>query len=165
MSMALTTESFTLYKECLRQAIGDIMQTTCGVPVQSLDDDGGIATHEVIIGVISLVGDVELGVFIGLPKGTAPALVAKFAGFEVPFESPDMGDAVGEVANMLAGGVKNILDGKSIKVNISLPTVMRAENLQVLLQHSGPSAKLAFGSELGPLWVGISTGKSGGIVA
>jgi CheY-specific phosphatase CheX len=154
-----------LYKECLRQAIGDIMKTTCGVSVQPLGDDDGVATHEVIIGVISLVGDAEMSVFIGLPRGTAPALVAKFAGFEVPFESPDMGDAVGEVANMLAGGVKNILDGKSIKVNISLPTVMRAENLQVLLQHGGPSAKMGFGSELGSLWVGISTGKNGGFVA
>jgi CheY-specific phosphatase CheX len=165
MATALTTESFAMYKECLQQAIGDTLQAICGISIQPLGNDGEVATHEVIIGVISLMGDAELAVFIGLPKGTAPALVAKFAGFEVPFESPDMGDAVGEVANMLAGSVKNILDAKNIKVNISLPTVMRAENLQVLLQHGGPSAKMGFASELGPLWVGISTGKSGGFVA
>ena len=165
MGTALSTESFALYRECLRQAICDTIQATCGISIQLQEDDSDVAAHEVIIGIISLMGDAELAMFIGLPRGTAPGLVAKFAGFEVPFESPDMGDAVGEVANMLAGGMKNILDAKNIKVNISLPTVMRAENLQVLLQHGGPSAKMGFGSELGPLWVGISAGKGGGFVA
>ena len=165
MSTALTAESFAMYKECARQAVGDILNATCGISIQPLGDDDQVATHEIIIGIISLVGEAELTMFIGLPRETAPGLVAKFAGFEVPFESPDMGDAVGEVANMLAGGMKNLLDAKSIHVNISLPTVMRAENLQVLLQDGGPSAKMGFGSDLGQLWVGISAGKSGGFVS
>jgi CheY-specific phosphatase CheX len=165
MSTALTAEAFALYQECFRQAVGDTLKATCGVSIQPLGNDSDVATHEVIIGIISLVGDAELTMFIGLPRGTAPALVAKFAGFEVPFESPDMGDAVGEVANVFVGSMKNILDAKNIKVNISLPTVMRAENLQVLLQHGGPSAKMGFGSDLGPLWVGIAAGKGGRFIA
>lgn len=164
MSTALTTESFALYKECFLQAVGDALKATCGISIQPLGDDVEVATHEVIIGIISLVGDAELTMFIGLPRDTAPALVAKFAGFEVPFESPDMGDAVGEVANVLVGGMKNLLDIRNIKVNISLPTVMLAQNLQVLLQHGRPSAQMAFGSELGPLWVGIAAGKRNGVV-
>lgn len=165
MSTTLTIESFTRYKECLRHAITDVMKATCGTCVVPQDDGGEIATHDVIIGVISLVGDAELSVFLGLPRGTAPALVAKFAGFEVPYESPDMGDAVGEVTNVLAGSMKNILDAKGIRVNISLPTVMRAENIQVLIQHGEHSVKTGFQTDLGLLWVGITAGKGGGFVA
>jgi len=165
MAMALTAESFTMFKECLGQAIGDILKTSCGTSVQPQEDDSDIATHEVIIGVISLVGDAELAVFIGLPKGTAPVLVAKFAGFDVPYDSPDMGDAVGEVANTLAGVMKNLLDVKGVKVNISLPTVIRAENIQVLLQRGGQSIKMGLRSDVGPLWVGVATAKGGGFVA
>lgn len=166
MSTALTNDLFAVYKECIRQAIADMLQATCGVSIQPQgEEDGGLATNEIIIGIVSLVGEAEMSIFIGLPRGTAPALVAKFAGFEVPYESPDMGDAVGEVANILGGGMKNLLDAKNIKVNISLPTVMRAESIQVLRQHDGLSTKMGFQSPLGPLWVGITAGKGGGFVA
>ena len=165
MSTTLTSESFALYKDCLRQAITDVLKATCGVSVSPQENDCDVASHEVIIGVISLVGDAELSVFIGLPRGTAPVLVAKFAGFEVPYESPDMGDAVGEVTNVLAGSMKNLLDSRGVKVNISLPTVMRAENIQVLIQHGEQSEKMAFQTDLGLLWVGITAGRGGGFVA
>jgi chemotaxis protein CheX len=165
MSTALTEESLNLYKGCIRQAAADVLSTVCGVSIQPQDDDSSIASQKVIIGVISLVGDAEMSVFIGLPSGTAPGLVAKFAGFEVPYESPDMGDAVGELSNMLAGGMKNLLDAKNVKVNISLPTVVRAEDIQILLQHGAQSVKISFGSDLGPLWVGIAAGQGGRFVA
>ena len=40
---------------------------------------------------------------LGLPRQTASNLVLAFAGCEIDFDSPDMGDAVGELANILAG--------------------------------------------------------------
>lgn len=165
MSHALSEEAFALYKDCVRQAAGDILRATCGLSIQSQDDDGSLTSREVIIGIISLVGDADLSVFIGLPQGTASPLVAKFAGFEVPYESPDMGDAVGELTNMLAGAMKSLLDARNIKVNISLPTVMRAQSIQVLTQRSGMTAKMGLQSDLGPFWTGIAAGQAGGFVA
>lgn len=165
MSAALTTESFALYKESIRQAAGDTLKAVCGISIQPQDDGVDIDSPEIIIGIISLVGDAELSVFIGLPRTAAEGLVAKFAGFEVPFESPDMGDAVGELTNMFAGATKAILDARSVKVNISLPTVMRAQNIEVLTQHGGLSAKMGFTSDLGPLWTGVTAGSGSSFVA
>ena len=46
---------------------------------------------------ISVLGDVDWAVFLGLPKATAEAVTEKFAGFAIPFDSNGMGDAVGEL--------------------------------------------------------------------
>ena len=163
MTQCTQEEALTANQDCIPEAVAEVFSTTCGVAVKAIEMTSGPGSK--IVSVISLVGDAELAVFIGLPKGTAPVLVAKFAGFDVPYESPDMGDAVGEVANTLAGVMKNLLDAKGVKVNISLPTVIRAENIQVLLQRGGQSIKIGLRSDVGPLWVGVATAKGGGFVA
>jgi len=48
----------------------------------------------------------------------------------VPFESSDMGDAIGELANVIAGSVKARLDQRGAKANISLPTVLRGSAVE-----------------------------------
>jgi CheY-specific phosphatase CheX len=127
-------------------------------------DEAAVTNTEVVIAIISLVGQVEWSVFIGLPRATASALAAKFAGFEIPFESPDMGDAVGELANIIAGDVKARLDSRGVKADISLPTVIRAQDIHVLVQRNAHTMRNCFQSEVGPLWVGVTAGKGGFMV-
>jgi len=162
--MILTDEMLNLYEGCVKQAATDVL-ATYGVAIQPQDDLGEMTSHDVIIGIISLVGDAELSVFIGLPRSTATALVAKFAGFEIPYDSSDMGDAIGELANMLGGMTKTLLDTRGIKVNISLPTVIRAQDIHVLTQRGTTSAKIGLSSDTGPLWVGVVAGQRAGFVA
>jgi chemotaxis protein CheX len=150
---------------CVAQAASQIISATCGVTLEPLHDDEDLATDSVIIGIISLVGDVEWSVFFGLPSDTAVAAAAKFAGFEIPFDSADMGDAVGELTNMLAGQVKLNLDQKGVSANISLPSVIRAENMTVLVQRHTEVDKKCFDSPLGKLWTGVTVGNHTGMVA
>jgi len=91
------------------------------------------------------------------------AVAAKFAGFEVPFDSADMGDAIGELTNIFAGQVKTLLDNRGIKSNISLPSVLRADNLQVLIQRHSSSSRICFDSALGKFWTGILAGRGAGM--
>jgi chemotaxis protein CheX len=161
MTMTLTNETFSIYKDCLQQAAGDVIRSACGVQIQPTDHGEDLASAEVIIGIISLVGDAELSVFIGLPRTTAAAMAAKFAGFEIPVESPDMGDAVGEMANLLAGATKNLLDARGMRVSISLPTVIRAQSIHVLTQRHALNAKTGFQTDLGPFWAGLSANEAG----
>ena len=111
---------------------------------------------EGVVGCISLVGDVDWSLVLSIPRGTAPGLVQSFAGFELPFDGPDMGDAVGEMANLLAGEVKVQLDGVGLAVEISLPQVFRGEIIEVLQLPHVPSKLLAFECSSGPLWVAIA---------
>jgi chemotaxis protein CheX len=152
------------HTECVPQAAAQIFEATCGVKLEEFDGEIDLSTESVIIGIISLVGDVEWSVFFGLPSDTAEAAAAKFAGFEIPFDSPDMGDAIGELTNMLAGQVKLNLDQKGVKAEISLPSVIRAQNMTVLVQRQTEVQKKCFTSPLGKLWTGVTIGSQSGMV-
>jgi chemotaxis protein CheX len=152
------------HTEVVAEAAAQIFQATCGVTLEAVDGDIDVTSDGVIIGIISLVGDVEWSVFFGLPSDTAVAAAAKFAGFEIPFDSPDMGDAIGELTNMLAGQVKLNLDQKGVNADISLPSVIRAQNMTVLVQHQNAVQKKCFDSPLGKLWTGVTVGRSSNMV-
>ena len=166
MDTTETTTTVTLeHTECVAEAAAQILGATCGVTLEPLEGNTDLATGGVIIGIISLVGDIEWSVFFGMPRDTAVATACKFAGFEIPFESDDMGDAIGELTNMLAGQVKLNLDQKGVSADISLPSVIRAENMTVLVQRQNSTDKRCFDSELGKLWTGVMIAGHTGMVA
>ncbi len=152
------------HQDCVTEAITDVFSCACGVDLQLLEDGSAIATDGVIIALISLVGDVEWSVFLGLPRSTATAVAEKFAGFAIPFESSDMGDAIGEMTNIFAGRAKAILDQRNVTVEISLPSVIWAKSIEVLVQHNSAINRHLFESELGRLWTGVVVGNGGVLV-
>lgn len=143
------------HRQIVDQATKDIFSATCDVALTEVPDEVNTDTDGVIIALISLVGDVGWSVFISLPRTTAEAVAGHFAGFEIPFDSDDMGDAIGEVTNIFAGQIKALLDSKGVAADISLPSVMRADGLEVLIQHDSNSSKTCFDCELGRLWTGV----------
>ncbi len=157
--ITVTTDSPTTAlpnSDCLTDAARDIFAATCGTQVQPvLGSCDNILNNEVILSVISLVGDVEWSVFLALPRETASALAQKFAGFEIDFESDDMGDAIGELTNILAGDVKAKLDQRGRKAEISLPSVMRCSSLQVLIPRDAPVQRFCYTTPGGPFLTGI----------
>ena len=111
---------------------------------------------EGVIGCISLVGDIDWSLVLSIPRQTGLALVENFVGTEVPFDSPDMGDAVGEMANLLAGEVKVQLDSIGLAADISLPQVFRGDIIEVIQLPHQPAMLLSFECSFGPLFVAIA---------
>ncbi|MDH3256881.1 MAG: chemotaxis protein CheX [Nitrospinota bacterium] len=114
-----------------------------------------------VVGIISFFGDITWIMMLGFPKECAIGLVAKFTGFELDYESPDMGDVVGEMANVLAGDVVARLRDGSVKVAMSLPTIIKGSNVEPLLPSGFPSKKLIFNVPEGVVMVKIVGSKSG----
>lgn len=110
-----------------------------------------------LVGIISFTGDVPWSLMLGLPRETAMALAVKFTGMEVDFDSPDMGDIVGELANILAGDATAQLDAVGITVQMSVPTAARGSDLEMLLPGGLPSVRLNFSSSEGDFWVKVVT--------
>ncbi len=151
--------------DAVNEAVKEIMMSACGAVVdecEKLPED--VCEDGVLIAVISVMGDVEWSIYIGFPRDTAVAICLAFAGFEVPFESEDMGDAIGEVTNILAGSVKQILDKRGVTVDISLPSVMRVDGLHVLKQRGAQAAKNCYTASVGQFWTGVVSGRNVGIV-
>ncbi len=103
--------------------------------------------------VIFLSGDVTGSVTLCLPLQSATKISSKFAGVEISKDHEDFADALGELANMVAGHAKSKLDGMSC--NISLPHVVIGEG------HILPSMKnmmklvLPCDSAFGRFWVEV----------
>jgi CheY-specific phosphatase CheX len=112
-----------------------------------------------VAGIISFVGDLSWSLSWIIARDTAPQLAQRFAGFEIPFESPDMGDVAGELVNVIAGEIVAQLDQRKIKAQMSLPTIARGSPLE-LVPGKGPSIiNLEYRSREGPFWFRLATAK------
>jgi chemotaxis protein CheX len=140
--------------DCVQAATQGTFSATCGLSLSEMDT-APVTEGTVMIAVISLVGDLEWSVYLAVPKDTAVRIVSKFCGFEIPFDSADMSDAVGELTNIFAGQVKSCLDQKGVSVEISLPSVLRADNFQMLQQSGAVQISQAYQSEAGTFCTGV----------
>lgn len=75
-----------------------------------------------VSGVIGFSGDASGCVVLSFPKEVACKAASAFAGIDIDEAHPDFADAVGELANMIAGNAKKDFAGMS--VSISLPSVI-----------------------------------------
>lgn len=149
------------HSDVVSEAVKEVMSSACGMEVErcpNLPDDA--CQDGLAIAVIAIMGDIAWSIYLGFPRNTAEVLCEAFAGFEVPFESEDMGDAIGEVANILAGSIKSMLDKRGFSTEISLPSVMRVDGLHVLKQHGAQATKDCFTSSMGQFWTCVISGKS-----
>ena len=79
------------------------------------------ATSYDVSGIIGFSGEVTGSVVVSFQMEAAAKLVNAFAGAEIDPEGPDFADAVGELANMIAGSAKKDLGAAA---NISVPNVV-----------------------------------------
>jgi chemotaxis protein CheX len=153
------------HSDAVDLSIKEIFMSACGAVVEPAGEIPEAATEDgVIIAVISVMGNVDWSIYIGLPRDAAVAIAEAFCGFEIPFDCEDMGDAIGEVANIVAGNVKQVLDKRGVDCEISLPTVMRVDGLHVLKQRDSETCKQFYNCSLGQFWIGVVAGKSPGLV-
>lgn len=112
-----------------------------------------------LVGIISFTSDVPWSLLLGLPRETAITFAVKFTGMEIDFDSPDMGDLVGELTNILAGDATAQLDAVGITAQMSVPTAARGSDLEILLPGGLPSVRMNFSSPEGDFWVKVVTAK------
>jgi len=147
---------------CVKVSVSSVFHKAFGYFPSFQDDDE--ETHKIgdgVVGIVSFIGDITWLMMLGFPKDCATGLVTKFTGFELDYDSPDMGDVVGEMANVLGGDIVARLREGSVKVAMSLPTVIRGSNVEPLLPHGVPSKKLVVTVPEGILMIKIVGSKAG----
>ena len=134
--------------DCVKESVINIFGTMFGeTPVEGEGTSENLG--EGVVGIISFVGDITWLMMLALPRKSAQSLSQKFAGFEVDYDSPEMGDVVGELANVLAGDIVARLRADEIKVAMSLPTIMRGQDVEPLLPRGIPANRLRVQHERG----------------
>ncbi len=84
-----------------------------------------------VSGIIGLAGSVKGMLAIHLPKTAALAVTTAFLGMDVEEVDEDVCDAIGELANMLGGSIKSILDPTGSDVQLSIPSAIHGEEYAV----------------------------------
>tara|TARA_Y100001935_G_scaffold217449_1_gene189715 strand:+ start:168956 stop:169453 length:498 start_codon:yes stop_codon:yes gene_type:complete len=104
--------------------------------------------------------DITFSLMLAIPKETAVSLSEVFIGMELPFESDDMGDLIGEIANILAGDVAANIEQVGFRGQSSLPTATRGSDLTLFMPNKPPTVKMKFDSANGEFLLTMAMSES-----
>jgi chemotaxis protein CheX len=136
----------------IKRVFETMVKTTVNVGKPEIaTSDKGVAD---VSGVIGLSGDVSGCVVLSFPMDVASKVVAAFADSAVQPEHPDFADAVGELANMIAGGAKAQFPG--VRVSISLPSVIIGKQHVVSQSRAYPRVLIPCQTSFGSMFVEVA---------
>jgi chemotaxis protein CheX len=130
--------------------------TTIGKPYLKTDAS---ATYQVC-GIIGFSGQITGSVVVSFSDAAAEKLVEAFAGVHLAVTDPDFADAVGELANMIAGSAKKNLGALA---NISTPSVVIGKGYTVTTTRNVPCLVIPCGSPFGEFAVEVSVKKTAAV--
>ncbi|WP_025321709.1 chemotaxis protein CheX [Deferrisoma camini] len=106
-----------------------------------------------ISGLVGLSGQVQGYVALSFREPAAFYVVGRFLGEPVQETNAQVRDAVGELANIVAGGAKRVLAEQGYDLKISIPTVVVGRNHTVSRPRGIPCIEIPFDTDGGPFRV------------
>lgn len=97
-----------------------------------------------ITGLIGFAGTYSGTISIHCPTTLAMKITANMLGMECEEVNEDLNDAIGEIANMLGGSVKQVLSKGGLDVRLSTPTVISGEAYTVNSLSAGDCTVIPF---------------------
>jgi chemotaxis protein CheX len=110
-------------------------------------------TRSDVSGVIGFSGDASGCVVLSFPIEVACKAASSFAGVPIDENHPDFSDAIGELANMVAGNAKK--DFAGMRVSISLPSVIVGKGHTVSSSKAFPRLVIPCETDFGPFEVEV----------
>jgi chemotaxis protein CheX len=135
----------------VREVLGTMLSTTVnvGTPFRKSDP----ARQHDISAVIGLSGNVVGSMVLSFDRPTALNMVRAFTGGATAEDSLDFADAIGELANMVAGAAKKRF---GTLASISLPSVIVGSGHAVARLHDSPSIIIPCATTLGRFDIEVS---------
>jgi chemotaxis protein CheX len=98
---------------------------------------------------IGLAGDFKGILAIQCPAEVAMGITGAMLGMEVTELDGDVKDAIGEIANMVAGGLKEALIGAGTKTELAIPTTVIGTSIRTSGLSGASRVMIPFTSPLG----------------
>lgn len=152
-----------LAKVCaLNVVVGTRETITPGTPGAGA---GMVESQHMVFGVITIGGDMQWSVTLGFEQAAAEGVASRFAGYPITMVDPDLGDAIGEITNVVVGYIKRLLRERGVGVTHSLPMVFSADRIRLLVQRGRCTVadRVDFTSEVGRFWISVTAGTSAGM--
>ena len=135
-------------EEKVRESVLTTFESLLGEELEYVGDGSGGDSLNGIIGNVTVFNsDHTISLMLAIPKDTAVFISKVFIGMELPFDSDDMGDLIGEVSNILAGDVAANVEKVGFRGQSSLPMATRGSDLTLFMPSKPPTKKMKFASE------------------
>lgn len=112
-----------------------------------------------ITGMVGFAGTYSGVISIHCPVSLAQKITSNMLGIECDEINEDLNDAIGEIANMLGGSVKQVLSKGGLDVKLSIPTVISGEDYTVNSLSDNDCVVVPFVVEELTLLVGLTLKK------
>ncbi len=113
------------YKEIINQAVGEIFSTMFFLEVTVLaGEPASRPDQRMLSGMLGFAGNLQGTVIIHLPEEVSIAITNAFLELDLDEVNDEVKDAIGELANMVAGGIKYLLPEQGQDVQLSIPSVI-----------------------------------------
>lgn len=140
--------------ERMESATQEVFESVLGARMGRSGPATGSATTD-ITAMISLAGSPS-GVFkIGCSGASAAHLAMRMLGSSTPESEENAKDALGEVCNMIAGGIKSRLSRSEDLCKISVPTIITGHHYQVHTLVNGERYELQLDYEGQPVSISM----------
>jgi chemotaxis protein CheX len=142
--------------QAFQAAIGNVLETMLGAQVQinspyePIDNDTSLYD---VSGIIGFTGDVIGSAVVSLPRETALPMAEALCCEPTEFGSEEFIDAIGELANMIAGNAKKDF---GVKAKIGIPSVVIGTNHKVVRQRGIPGIVMPCQSDMGKFAIEIN---------
>ena len=134
----------------LSEALGEVLSS---LGLESFPVDADAAQDLDVSGSVTISGEWNGAVQMELTESSQRGAAAAMFMMEPDALSlEEFVDAVGELVNMVGGGIKGMLPEPS---RLSLPTVVQGHDLHLSFPGMGPSLRYARATEFGPITVTI----------
>jgi chemotaxis protein CheX len=111
--------------------------------------DEAVAIESNLSSLIGLAGDLKGILAIQCPAGVAMGITGAMLGMEVAELGEDAKDAIGEIANMVAGGLKEALAASGKKIELAIPTTVIGTSFRTSGLTGATRVMIPFSSPLG----------------
>ena len=115
--------------------------------------------HCSVTGMVGLAGTYTGILSIHCPRSFAMRITSNMLGMEIEEVGEDVNDALGEIANMLGGYVKQILSKGGLDINLSIPTVIAGEDYTINSMSDSDCVIIPFTNEGERFLVGLKLHK------
>ncbi len=117
--------------------------------------------HCSVTGMVGMAGSYTGMLSIHCPAPLAMKMTSNMLGMEVEEVGEDVSDALGEIANMLGGHVKQVLSKGGLDLNLSIPTVISGETYTIHSTDNDDCVVIPFQYEEEKFLVGLTLKKEG----
>jgi chemotaxis protein CheX len=112
-----------------------------------------------ITGMVGFAGTYSGVISIHCPVALALKITSNMLGVDCDEVNDDLNDAIGEIANMLGGSVKQVLSKGGLDVKLSIPTVISGEDYTVNSLSDNDCVVVPFAVEGHTMLVGLTLKK------